>query len=131
MDAFERGMRWFCTGRNAWVLWPVAIIAVVLAMAAAGMLNNLIAGTLLIVLPLAWLVGLLSVGTRERLNRSRAAGFQLMQELGVAAVWASLYTLPVWLLSNGIISLLWWSLVVYVETERRARTPRPETPGTE
>ena len=42
MDAIERATRWFFAGRNAWVLWPVGIIAVVLAIAATGVLSGLL-----------------------------------------------------------------------------------------
>ncbi len=92
MDAIERATRWFFAGRNAWVLWPVGIIAVVLAIAATGVLSGLLLGTFLIVVPLAWLVGLLGVGTRDHVNRVRAAGHQLVREAGIPALWASLYT---------------------------------------
>jgi len=124
MDAIERATRWFFTGRNAWVLWPVGIIAVVLVIAATGLLHGLVLGTFLIVVPLAWLVGLLGIGTRNHVNRMRAAGHQILQESGIPALWASLYTLPIWLLSNWMVSLLWWLLVVYVEIGRRARSVR-------
>ena len=94
MDTIERATRWFFAGRNAWVLWPVGIIAVVLAIAGTGVLNGLVLGTFLIVVPLAWLVGLLGVGTRDHVRRVRAAGNQLLREAGIPALWASLYTLP-------------------------------------
>ena len=124
MDAIERATRWFFTGRNAWVLWPVGIIAVVLAVAATGVLSGLLLGTLLIVVPLAWLVGLLGIGTRDHVNRARAAGHRVWQESGIPALWATLYTLPVWLISNWMVALLWWLLVVYVEIGRRSRSVR-------
>ena len=124
MDAIERATRWFFTGRNAWVLWPVGIIAVVLAIAATGVLSGLVLGTFLIVVPLAWLVGLLGIGTRDHANRARAAGHRLLRESGIPALWATLYTLPVWLISNWMIGSLWWLLVVYIEIGRRSRIVR-------
>jgi hypothetical protein len=124
MDAIERATRWFFAGRNAWVLWPVGIIAVVLAIAATGMLSGLLLGTFLIVVPLAWLVGLLGVGTRDYVNRARAAGHQLLREAGIPALWASLYSLPVWLTTEWMVGLLWWLLVVYIEIGRRSRIAR-------
>jgi hypothetical protein len=124
MDAIERATRWFFAGRNAWVLWPVGIIAVVLAIAATGVLSGLLLGTFLIVVPLAWLVGLLGVGTRDHVNRVRAAGHQLLREAGIPALWASLYTVPVWLITDWMVGLLWWLLVVYVEIGRRSRIVR-------
>jgi hypothetical protein len=124
MDAIERATRWFFAGRNAWVLWPVGIIAVVLAIAATGVLSGLLLGTFLIIVPLAWLVGLLGVGTRDHVNRARAAGQQLLREAGIPALWATLYTLPIWLISNWMVSLLWWLLVVYIEIGRRSRIVR-------
>jgi hypothetical protein len=124
MDAIERATRWFFAGRNAWVLWPVGIIAVVLAIAATGVLSGLLLGTFLIVVPLAWLVGLLGVGTRDYVDRARAAGHQLLQEAGIPAVWASLYSLPVWAITDWMVALLWWLLVVYIEIGRRSRIAR-------
>jgi hypothetical protein len=124
MDAIERATRWFFAGRNAWVLWPIGIIAVVLVIAATGVLSGLVLGTFLIIVPLAWLLGLLGIGTRNHVNRMRAAGHQIVRESGIPALWASLYTLPIWLISNWMISLLWWLLVVYVEIGRRARMVR-------
>jgi hypothetical protein len=121
MDAIERATRWFFAGRNAWVLWPVGLIAVVLVVAATGLLSGVVLGTVLIIVPLAWLVGLLSIGTRDHVNRARAAGRQLLRESGIPALWATLYTLPVWLITNWMISLLWWLLVVYIEIGRRSR----------
>ncbi len=129
MDAIERAMRWFFTGRKAWVLWPVGIIGVVLAMAATGVLSSLLAGTFLIVVPLAWVVGLLGIGTRDHVNKLRATGHQLLRESGIPALWATLYTLPVWLISNWMASLLWWLLVVYIEIERRSRMLRERPTG--
>jgi hypothetical protein len=129
MDAIERATRWFFAGRNAWVLWPVGTIAVVLALAATGMLSSLLAGTFLIVIPLAWLAGLVGLGTRDHVQRVRANGRQLLRESGIPALWAALYTLPVWLLSNWMVGLAWWTLVVYCETERRARNARPDVSG--
>ncbi|HTS51860.1 MAG TPA: hypothetical protein VMH26_01185 [Burkholderiales bacterium] len=130
MDAIERAMRWFFTGRKAWVLWPVGIIGVVLAMTATGAMSRLLAGAFLIVVPLAWLVGLLGIGTRDHMNKLRATGHQLLRESGIPALWASLYTLPVWLISNGTVSLLWWLLVAYIEIERRSRSVRERSTGT-
>jgi ribose/xylose/arabinose/galactoside ABC-type transport system permease subunit len=127
MDAIERATRWFFAGRNAWVLWPVGIIAVVLAIAATGVLNGLLLGTFLIVVPLAWLVGLLGVGTRDYVHRTRAAGHQLLREAGIPALWASVYTLPVWVIIDWMVALLWWLLVIYIEIGRRARHVR-QTP---
>jgi hypothetical protein len=124
MDAIERATRWFFAGRNAWVLWPVGIIAVVLAVAATGVLSGLLLGTFLIVVPLAWLAGLLGVGTRDHVNRVRAAGHQLLREAGIPALWASLYTVPVWLVTDWMVGLLWWLLVVYIEIGRRSRIVR-------
>ena len=124
MDAIERATRWFFAGRNAWVLWPLGIIGVVLAVAGTGLLNGLVLGTFLIVVPLAWLVGLLGVGTRDHVRRMRAAGSQLLREAGIPALWASLYTLPVWVITGWMVALLWWLLVVYVEIGRRARLIR-------
>ncbi len=124
MDAIERVTRWFFAGRNAWVLWPVGLMAVVLVVAATGVLSGLVLGTLLIVVPLAWLVGLLGIGTRDHVNRARAAGHQILRESGIPALWATLYTLPVWLISNWMVSLLWWLLVVYIEIGRRSRVVR-------
>ncbi len=124
MDAIERATRWFFAGRNAWVLWPVGLMAVVLVVAATGVLSGLLLGTLLIVVPLAWLVGLLGIGTRDHVNRARAAGHQILRESGIPALWATLYTLPVWLISNWMVSLLWWLLVVYIEIGRRSRVVR-------
>ena len=124
MDAIERATRWFFAGRNAWVLWPVGIIAVVLAIAATGVLSGLLLGTFLIVVPLAWLVGLLGVGTRDYVNRARAAGHQLLREAGIPALWASLYSLPVWAITDWMVALLWWLLVVYIEIGRRSRIAR-------
>ena len=129
MDAIERAMRWFFTGRKGWVLWPVGIMAVVLALAATGVLSSLVAGTFLIVVPLAWLAGLLGIGTRDHVNKLRAAGHQLLREAGIPALWATLYTLPVWLIGNWLASLLWWLLVVYVEMERRSRILRERPTG--
>ena len=124
MDAIERATRWFFAGRNAWVLWPVGIIAVVLAIAATGLLSGMLLGMFLIVVPLAWLVGLLGVGTRDHVNRVRAAGHQLLREAGIPALWATLYTVPVWLITEWMVGLLWWLLVVYVEIGRRSRMVR-------
>ena len=124
MDAIERATRWFFAGRNAWVLWPVGIIAVVLAIAATGLLSGMLLGMFLIVVPLAWLVGLLGVGTRDHVNRARAAGHQLLREAGIPALWATLYTVPVWLITEWMVGLLWWLLVVYVEIGRRSRMVR-------
>jgi hypothetical protein len=106
------------------VLWPVGIIAVVLAIAATGVLSGLLLGTFLIVVPLAWLVGLLGVGTRDYVNRARAAGHQLLREAGIPALWASLYSLPVWAITDWTVALLWWLLVVYIEIGRRSRIAR-------
>jgi hypothetical protein len=122
MDTIERATRWFFAGRNAWVLWPVGIIAVVLAIAGTGVLNGLVLGTFLIVVPLAWLVGLLGVGTRDHVRRVRAAGNQLLREAGIPALWASLYTLPVWAITDWMVALLWWLLVVY--RDRAPSAPR-------
>ena len=124
MDAIERATRWFFAGRNAWVLWPVGIIAVVLVVAATGVFSGLLLGTFLIIVPLAWLVGLLGIGTRDHVNRVRAAGHQILRESGIPALWATLYTLPIWLISNWMVSLLWWLLVVYIEIGRRSRIVR-------
>ena len=129
MDAIERATRWFFAGRNAWVLWPVGIIAVVLAIAATGVLSGLLLGTFLIVVPLAWLVGLLGVGTRDYVHTARAAGRQLLREAGIPAVWASVYTLPVWVITDWRVALLWWFLVVYIEIGRRARHLRRRQDG--
>jgi hypothetical protein len=129
MDAIERATRWFFAGRNAWVLWPVGLIALVLVVAATGVLSGLVLGTLLIVVPLAWLVGLLGIGTRDHVNRARAAGHQILRESGIPALWATLYTLPVWLISNWMVSLLWWLLVVYIEIGRRSRIVRERSTG--
>ena len=124
MDAIERAARWFFTGRKAWVLWPVGIIAMTLAMAATGVLSDLAAGAFLLVVPLAWLVGLLGIVARDHANRSLAGGGALLRESWAPALWAAFYTLPVWLLSNWMAGLLWWLLVVYIETERRSRLVR-------
>ena len=124
MDAIERAMRWFFAGRKAWVLWPVGIIGLVLAIAAVGAMSGASAGTFLIVVPLAWFVGLLCIGTRDHVRRLRTAGHELLREAGVPALWATLYALPVWLISNGMVSLLWWLLVVYIEIQRRSRLVR-------
>jgi hypothetical protein len=129
MDAVERAMRWFFAGRNAWVLWPVGIIAVTLAVVATGLLNSLAVGALLMVMPLAWLVGLLGIGTRDNVNRSRAAGHRLLRECGMPALWATFYTLPVWLISNWMTGLLWWLLVVYIQIVRRSRIVREGLSG--
>ena len=102
----------------------VVIIAVVLAIAATGVLSGLLLGTFLIVVPLAWLVGLLGVGTRDYVNRARAAGHQLLREAGIPALWASLYSLPVWAITDWMVALLWWLLVVYIEIGRRSRIAR-------
>ena len=124
MDAIERATRWFFTGRKAWVLWPVGIIAMTLAMAATGVLSDLTAGAFLLVVPLAWLVGLLGIVARDHANRSLAGGRALLRESWTPALWAAVYALPVWLLSNWTAGLLWWLLVVYIETERRSRIAR-------
>ena len=124
MDAIERATRWFFAGRNAWVLWPVGIIAVVLVVAATGVFSGLLLGTFLIIVPLAWLVGLLGIGTRDHVNRVRAAGHQILRESSIPALWATLYTLPIWQISNWMVSLLWWLLVVYIEIGRRSRIVR-------
>lgn len=121
MDTIERATRWFFAGRNAWVLWPVGMIAVVLAIAATGVVSGLLLGIFLIVVPLAWLVGLLSIGARDQVQRARAAGHKLLRESGIPAVWATVYTLPVLMVTNWMIALLWWLLVVYIEIGRRSR----------
>jgi hypothetical protein len=129
MDAIERATRWFFAGRNAWVLWPVGIFAATLVMVATGLLSSLAVGTFLMVVPLAWLVGLLGIGTRDHVNRSRAAGRRLFQECGMPALWATLYTVPVWLISNWMTGLLWWLLVVYIEMVRRSRMVQERSSG--
>jgi len=121
MDAIGRAMRWFVVGRRAWVLWPIAIIVLVLTMAVSGVLSNLMAGTLLIAVPIAWLVGLLGVAARDQMDRTHAAGSKLFRELCVPGLWATLYALPVWLLGNWVAGSLWWCLVAYIESERRWR----------
>jgi len=40
------------------------------------------------------------------------------------ALWAGLYALPVLLISNWTVALLWWLVVMYIEKERRARVVR-------
>jgi hypothetical protein len=40
------------------------------------------------------------------------------------ALWAGLYALPVLLISNWTVALLWWIVVAYVEKERRAHIVR-------
>jgi hypothetical protein len=74
-------------------------------------------------------VGLLGIGTRDHVNRARAAGHQILRESGIPALWATLYTLPVWLISNWMVSLLWWLLVVYIEIGRRSRIVRERSTG--
>ena len=129
MDAIERATRWFFAGRNAWVLWPVGIFAATLVLVATGLLSSLAVGAFLMVVPLAWLVGLLGIGTRDHVSRSRAAGHRLLRECGMPALWATLYTLPVWLINNWMTGLLWWLLVVYIEMVRRSRLVQRRSPG--
>jgi len=124
MDAFERGMRWFFTGRKAWVLWPIGIIAMILAMVAAGVLSDLTAGAFLLVVPVAWIVGLLGVVARDHANHTFTGRRPLVPESWIPALWAAVYALPVWLLTSWTAALLWWLLVLYIETERRSRSVR-------
>jgi hypothetical protein len=121
MDAIDRAMRWFFAERNAWVLWPVGMIAVILVVVATGLLNRLAVGALLMVMPLAWLVGLLGIGTRDNVNkiaRGWASPFAGMRD---ARAMGRLLHLPVWPISNWMTGLLWWLLVVYIEIVRRSR----------
>ena len=71
MDAIERATRWFFAGRKAWVLWPVGIMAVTLAGTAVGAIGQLAAGVFLIVVPVAWVAGLLGIAVRDYLSRPR------------------------------------------------------------
>ena len=121
MDAIERATRWFFAGRKAWVLWPVAIMAATLAGTAVGAIGQLAAGVFLIVVPVAWVAGLLGIAVRDYLNRSRTRD---LRESSGPALWAGLYAMPVLLISNWTVAVLWWLVVVYIEKERRARVVR-------
>lgn len=124
MDAIERATRWFFAGRKAWVLWPVGIMAVTLAGTVVGAIGQLAAGVFLIVVPVAWVAGLLGIAMRDYLSRPRTRERQALRESSGPALWAGLYALPVLLISNWTAALLWWLVVVYIEKERRARVVR-------
>jgi len=121
MHAIERAMRWFFAGRKAWVLWPVGIMAVTLAGTAVGAIGQLAAGVFLIVVPVAWVAGLLGIAVRDYLSRPRTRD---LRESSGPALWAGLYALPVLLISTWTVAVLWWLVVVYIEKERRARIVR-------
>ena len=121
MDAIERVTRWFFAGRKAWVLWPVAIMAATLAGTAVGVIGQLAAGVFLIVVPVAWVAGLLGIAVRDYLSRPRTRD---LRESSGPALWAGLYALPVLLISTWTVAVLWWLVVVYIEKERRARIVR-------
>ena len=121
MDAIERAARWFFAGRKAWVLWPVAIMAATLAGTAVGVIGQLAAGVFLIVVPVAWVAGLLGIAVRDYLSRPRTRD---LRESSGPALWAGVYALPVLLISNWTVAVLWWLVVVYIEKERRARVIR-------
>ena len=121
MDAIERATRWFFAGRKAWVLWPLGIMAVTLAGSAVGAIGQLAAGVFLIVVPVAWVAGLLGIAARDHLSRPRTRDSLLLSELWSPVLWAGLYVLPVLLISNWTVALLWWLVVAYIEKERRAR----------
>jgi len=127
MDAIERATRWFFAGRRAWVLWPVAVIAMTLTGIAVGVIGQLTAGVFLIVVPIGWLAGLLGIASRDYLRRPRTWARPVFDEPWAPALWAGLYALPVLLISNNwTIALLWWLVVVYIERERRARVVREQ-----
>jgi len=121
MDAIERATRWLFAGRKAWVLWPVGIMAVTLAGTAVGAIGQLAAGVFLIVVPVAWVAGLLGIAARDYLARPRTRERPVLVESWSPALWAGLYALPVLLISNWTVALLWWLVVVYIEKERRSR----------
>ena len=124
MDAIERAARWFFAGRKAWVLWPVGIMAVTLAGSAVGVIGQLAAGVFLIVVPVAWVTGLLGIAARDYVSRPRRLERPVSGESWSPALWAGLYALPVLLISNWTVALLWWIVVAYVEKERRAHIVR-------
>lgn len=124
MDAIERATRWFFAGRKAWVLWPVGIMAVTLAGTAVGAIGQLAAGVFLIVVPVAWVAGLLGIAARDYLTRPRTRERPVLVESWGPALWGGLYALPVLLISNWTVALLWWLVVVYIEKERRSRIGR-------
>ena len=124
MDTIERATRWFFAGRHAWVLWPVAIMAVTLAATAIGMIGQLAAGVFLIAVPVAWVAGLVGITARDHLSWPRIRECPVFNESWSPVLWAGLYALPVLLISNWTIALLWWLVVVYIEKERRSRLSR-------
>jgi len=124
MDAIERATRWFFAGRKAWVLWPVGIMAVTLSGTAVGAIGQLAAGVFLIVVPVAWVAGLLGIAARDYLTRPRNPEHPVSGESWGPALWAGLYALPVLLISNWTVALAWWLVVVYIEKERRSRIDR-------
>jgi hypothetical protein len=130
MDAIERATRWFFAGRKAWVLWPVGIMAVTLAGTAVGAIGQLAAGVFLIVVPVAWVAGLLGIAARDHLSRPCTRERLLLSELWSPVLWAGLYVLPILLISNWTVALLWWLVVAYVEKERRFRAAQQSASNT-
>jgi hypothetical protein len=102
----------------------VVTISLTLAGTAVGVIGQLAAGVFLIVVPVAWVAGLLGIAARDYLSRSRTHERPVSGEPWVPALWAGLYALPVLLISNWTAALLWWIVVAYIEKERRARVVR-------
>jgi len=92
-----------------------------LAGTAVGAIGQLAAGVFLIVVPVAWVAGLLGIAVRDYLSRPRTRD---LRESSGPALWAGLYALPVLLISTWTVAVLWWLVVVYIEKERRARIVR-------
>src|SRR5262249_40510663 len=92
-----------------------------------GMIDQLAAGVFLIVVPVAWVAGLLGVAARDYLSRPRER--RVLDASWGPALWAGLYTLPVLLIGNWTVALLWWIVVAYIEKERRATIVRDRSPS--